>query len=110
MCNFLTQWSDVLRSGVATAAAIAETRNLANLLQKGDERFLDKLQGQEVVVWSPLDNNGLTRSLAALMRRLHSGRHPSKLRLLAPFQKMPHMSTVEAITDNNSPAFGPKHV
>ena len=94
----LTQWSTILHVEAVTADAIAFTRSVAELAEKGGERCLDLIMGRTVILWAPADGNALSRFLAALLRR-DPASCPSSLRLVAPLHRLPGMSSIENVTD-----------
>jgi len=95
----ITQWSKILNPGSLSHIKLVHVRELANLAEKGDEKIWDRLQGKDVLLWAPSDNNALARILAALLRRAGSDRRPTALRMIAPVPLLAGMNTAESITD-----------
>ena len=94
----LTQWSNISQQARISAQSVADSRGIATLAEKGDEKLWDWCCGKSVVLWAPQDTNALTRCLAAFLRRT-PGRRPFSVRMLAPIDLLPGMSTVEGVTD-----------
>ena len=94
----ITQWSKILNPASLSDIELVQVRELANLAEKGDEKIWDRLQGKDVLLWAPSDNNALTRILAALLRRAGSDRTPTALRMIAPVPLLAGMNTVESIS------------
>jgi len=95
----LTQWSDVLRSGLATAEQAQHDRAIASLMDKGDAKAWDELIGHKVVMRAPEDANAVTRLLATFLRRAQPAQRPASIRLAAPILLMPGMTTPSQIMD-----------
>ncbi|CAK0858394.1 unnamed protein product [Prorocentrum cordatum] len=102
--QILTQWSDIIgtvRASAATSAqAIRETRDLAQLAEKGDAKLWTSLAGRAAVMLPPEDSNALTRMLA-LFLRLPSGQRPGSIRLISPIPLLPGM-TLELVAPGMS--------
>ena len=86
--TFITQWSQVLDPRGGHAQTVAQQRRSADLLEKGDAKFLTELQGKKVVAWAPAEAGALQRILSQFLR-LDAGAAPTALLLLVPLRSFP---------------------
>ncbi|CAK0815577.1 unnamed protein product, partial [Prorocentrum cordatum] len=95
----LTQWSNVLKVHHPRLAPVAEARVLAELTEKGDDKWLDLARDRNIVIWAPADDNALTRCLAGFLRRAMSGIYPSSVIFVTAIPNTAGSNTVSSITD-----------
>ena len=95
---FATQWSQVLDLRGDHGHAVHQHRQLADLLEKGDERALEVMKGKRFIIWAPSDTNALTRLIAAYMRK-DAALSPTSILLLSPLPLVHGMDSAEQICD-----------
>ena len=100
----LTQWSAVLGTGLAIQEHVNQTRAIATLAEKGDDKLWAQLLGKKVVFWLPEDSRSIARCLASFLKRALPDKRPSSLRLIAPIPLYPVMSTVAKVADLVAPS------
>ncbi|CAK0825379.1 unnamed protein product, partial [Prorocentrum cordatum] len=95
-----TQWSQLLSNTTTDHSVILEQhRELATLLEKGDTRALEKMGGQQILAWAPVDTNALQRILAGLLRQPDPALRPQRLSLLVPIPHFPGVDSPAKLFD-----------
>jgi len=94
----ITQWSQVLDPLGKHEETVQQHRWLADLLEKGDVRFLRETRGRQIVAWAPSEHNSLQRILAGFLRQ-EATTSPSAIIFLVPLPVFPGVQTVGQIMD-----------
>ena len=93
-----TQWSQVCDPLGDYGATVAEQRRIADLAERGDEKFLLETRGRHVVAWAPKDTNAIHR-LAVHLLRGRDDEVPKELIFVTPLPYLPGACTTSHYFD-----------
>jgi hypothetical protein len=97
--EILLSWSDVLNES-KPLSVLEDSRKIADLAEKGDEKLWDALANRSVVLWAPTDKNALARCLSTLLRRSGPGSRPKSLRLVVNMPLAHGANSVQQVLDS----------